>query len=107
MRSPPVATLSYKTGGGVIYARYAKGFKEGGVNPVVPPSSFVDQTNGHLSPGFQFGPEEVDTYEVGARGKLFDNKVQFTTAVFYNSYKGLQATTTGDAAHQGIIEAII
>jgi iron complex outermembrane receptor protein len=103
----PSATLSYKTGGGVIYARYAKGFKEGGINPVVPPSSFVDQTNGHVSPGFVFGPESVDTYEIGARGKLFGNKVQYTTAVFYNSYKGLQATTTGDAAHQSIIEAII
>ena len=102
----PSATLSYTTGGGVIYARYAKGFKEGGINPVVSPSSFVD-ASGHVSPGFQFGPEEVDTFEVGARGKLFGNRVQYTTAIFYNIYKGLQATTTGDASHPGIIEAIL
>jgi iron complex outermembrane receptor protein len=103
----PSATLSYKANGGVIYARYAKGFKEGGINPVVPPSSFIDSNTGHVSPGFVFGPEEVDTYEVGARGKLFDNKLQYTLAAFYNKYKGLQAATTGDGAHPGIIEAII
>jgi len=103
----PSATLSYKTNGGVIYARYAKGFKEGGVNPVVPPSSFVSQTDGHISPGFVFGPEQVDTYEVGARGKLFGNKLQFTSAAFYNKYKGLQATAGGDSSHSAIIEAII
>jgi iron complex outermembrane receptor protein len=102
----PSATLSYATHGGVIYARYANGYKEGGVNPVVPPSDFI-APDGHISPGFVFGPEEVNTYEIGARGKLFDNKVQYTSAVFYNKYKGLQATAGGDFNHPQIIEAII
>ncbi len=31
----PAATISYKVSGGVIYARYAKGFKTGGPNPLV------------------------------------------------------------------------
>jgi iron complex outermembrane receptor protein len=47
-------------------------------------------------------PETVDTYEVGYRATLFDRKVQFTSAIFYNKYKGIHVTTSGtgpDATH--------
>ena len=97
----PSVTLSYKINDGTIYARYAKGFKTGGVNPGVPPSDFPNGV------GSTFGPEKVDTYEVGLRTALFDRKVQLTTAVFYNSYKGLQTITNGDGSHLYITEAII
>jgi iron complex outermembrane receptor protein len=102
----PGATLSYKINGGVIYARYAKGFKEGGINPVVPPSTFVDPITHQVSPGFVFGPETVDTYEIGAKGRIGHN-LSYTTAIFYNRYTNLEFDTTGDAKHQGIIEAIV
>jgi iron complex outermembrane receptor protein len=97
----PSATLSYKLENGTIYARYAKGFKTGGVNPVVAPSLLSP------GPGSAFGPEQVDTYEIGYRAQLFDHKVAFTTAVFYNAYKGLQIQDTGTQAHPELIEAII
>ena len=98
----PAATLSYELdGGGNIYARYAKGFKAGGVNTVDPPTVYPTAL------GKQFGPEQVDTYETGLRVPLFDRRVQFTTAVFYNKYKGLQTFTGGNAANPGIIFAVI
>jgi iron complex outermembrane receptor protein len=98
----PSANLSYKLeGGGVIYARYAKGWKAGGINPVTAPSVFQG------GPGSLFGPEQVDTYEIGYRAPLFDRKVQVTSALFYNNYKGLQTTTGGDSSHPDILEAII
>jgi iron complex outermembrane recepter protein len=97
----PSATLDYKVHGGTVYARYAEGYKTGGVNPTVPPSDFVGGV------GSQFGPEKVDTYEVGFRAPFFDNNVQLTTAVFYNKYQGLQTITNGDATHLYIQEAII
>jgi iron complex outermembrane receptor protein len=99
----PSATLSYKMNGGVIYARYAQGFKEGGVNPTTPPSLFQG------GPGFLFKPEQVATYEIGARGTLFDRKLQYTTAVFYNKYKNVQTTSSGDSSPQGqeYVETII
>ena len=80
----PSATLSYRVDGGTLYARYAKGFKTGGINPVTPPSAFPS------SVGSYFRPEQVDTYEVGYRAQLFDRRVQFTSAIFYNKYRDIQ-----------------
>jgi iron complex outermembrane receptor protein len=98
----PSATLSYALdGGGNVYVRYAKGFKAGGVNPVVPPTLFPSDF------GKVFGPEQVNTYEAGYKDELFDHHLQVTSAVFYNDYTGLQYTTTGNAAHPALIEAII
>jgi iron complex outermembrane receptor protein len=98
----PSATLSYALdGGGNVYLRYAKGFKAGGVNPIVPPSEFPNNL------GKIFGPEEVNTYEVGYKDELLDHKVQVTSAVFYNDYTGLQYTTAGNTQNPQLIEAIL
>jgi len=98
----PAATLSYDLlSGGTAYVRYAKGFKAGGVNTVDPPTSYPTDL------GKTFAPEQVDTYEIGLRTPLFDNRAQFTTAIFYNDYKGLQTFTSGNAANPGIIFAIL
>jgi iron complex outermembrane recepter protein len=98
----PSATLSYALdGGGNVYVRYAKGFKAGGVNPIVPPSEFPNNL------GKIFGPEEVNTYETGYKDELLDHKVQVTSAVFYNDYTGLQYTTAGNTQNPQLIEAIL
>ena len=98
----PSGTLSYQLdGGGNIYARYAKGFKAGGVNPIVPPNFFPSDF------GKVFGPEQVSTYEIGYKDELLDRSVQVTSAIFYNDYKGLQYETNGNAQHPALIEAII
>jgi iron complex outermembrane receptor protein len=97
-RLMPALTLSYGLpGGGNVYARWARGVKTGGVNPVVHPAQI---------PGGQpnvFKPETVDTYEVGVRTNLADRKVQVTAAVFYNKYKDLQVTRGGTA---GVIQLV-
>jgi iron complex outermembrane receptor protein len=99
----PAATLSYKLdGGGNIYARYARGFKAGGVNPVANPFFFQGNPTGSI-----FGPEVVDTYEVGYRAPLFDRSVQVTTSVFYNDYTGLQTPAHATPEHPEIILAIV
>ena len=100
----PSATLSYKLPiGGVAYARYAEGFKAGGVNPVAPADAFTNaSTQGGLFQG-----ETVNTYEVGARMPFLDNKIQATAAVFYNDYKNLQTAAHANATHAAVIEAII
>jgi iron complex outermembrane recepter protein len=98
----PSATLSYSLdGGGNVYVRYAKGFKAGGVNPVVPPSFFPTNY------GKVFGPEQVNTYEAGYKDELLDHTVQVTSAVFYNDYDGIQYTTGGNYQHPTLTEAII
>lgn len=97
----PSATLSYDLGDGTVYARYARGFKTGGVNPIVPPAAFGN------APGSTFGPEVVDAFEIGYRSSLFDRKVQVTTAIFYNYYDGLQIARAGNRANPQVTNAIL
>jgi iron complex outermembrane recepter protein len=83
----PSATISYKLdGGGNIYARWARGFKAGGIVPVVPVTLFPDP----FSQGSVFKGEVVDSYEVGLRAPLMNNRVQVTAAAFYNDYRNVQ-----------------
>ena len=99
----PSATLSYALDHGTVYARYARGFKAGGVNPVASPSSFPNPSEGSV-----FGPEQVDTYEVGYRQALLDGRAQFTTAAFYNNYKDLQVSAHAQPQYASeIILAIV
>jgi iron complex outermembrane recepter protein len=99
----PSATLSYALDHGTAYARYARGFKAGGVNPVASPNSFPNPNEGSV-----FGPEQVDTYEVGYRQALLDGRAQLTTAAFYNNYKDLQVSAHAQPQYASeIILAIV
>lgn len=83
----PSVTLKYEIdGGGNVYARWARGFKAGGIVPVVPTSFFPDPIN----QGGAFRGETVDSYEIGLRAPLADRKIQLTAAVFYNDYRDVQ-----------------
>lgn len=94
----PAATLSYDVNNGTVYARYALGFKTGGPNPLVRPDRIPGETTGLI-----LAPETVDTFEIGYRDILFDGKVQFTSAIFYNEYKGIHVTTSGAGAQNSDI----
>lgn len=85
----PAVTISHALdGGGTVYVRWANGLKTGGANPLVHPAQTLGEPNA-------LGPEEVDSYEVGLRTNLFDRKVQFTSAIFYNDYTDLQVLKSG------------
>jgi len=97
----PSATLNYKLDSGTVYLRWARGFKNGGINVATAPAFFPSET------GSIFGPETVDTYEGGFKTALAHNRVQLTGAVFYNDYRGLQSQTQGLPAYPAIALAII
>ena len=65
----------------LVYASVSKGYKAGSF-PVNAASSFVS-----LSPVTQ---ESVLAYEVGAKSRLLDNKVEIEGALFYYDYKNKQ-----------------
>lgn len=89
----PSATLKYSLdGGGNVYARWARGFKAGGIVPVVPTSFFPDP----LTQGGAFKGEGVDSFETGVRMPVFNNRGQFTAAVFYNAYRNVQVAAHVD-----------
>lgn len=92
----PSATLKYElSSGGNVYARWARGFKSGGIVPVTAASIFPDP----MTQGGAFKGETVDTYEVGIRTPLFDRRVQFTAALFYNDYRDVQVAAHVDPLH--------
>lgn len=78
----PAVTVDYKVTGDILaYASYSKGFKSGGFTQRVFPPEPVTPS---------FGPEFVDTYEIGLKTELFDRRVRLNTAAFYADYDDLQ-----------------
>lgn len=64
----------------MAYAQFSTGYKGGGVNPR---PFFVQQA-------LAFGPETLNSYELGLKTDLFDRKVRFNVAAFLSKYKGIQ-----------------
>lgn len=102
----PAATLSYAVDDNInLYARYAKGFKSGGFN---------GETNIFFDPGAPAGcplgltelclpyrPEKVDSFEIGFKTKMFNDKLIFNVAAFHDEHKDIQLsifTAAGAAA---------
>jgi iron complex outermembrane receptor protein len=76
--------IDYRLGGGhLLYASASKGFKSG----IYPSQS----NNTPLAPaGEATPPEEVWSYEAGAKTEWFDNTLRVNLAVFYMDYTDLQ-----------------
>jgi iron complex outermembrane receptor protein len=78
----PEVTLDYELAPDILaYATFSKGFKSGGFTQrVFPP----------LAQAPSFGPEYVDSYEVGFKTELLDKKLRFNTAAFFTDYTAIQ-----------------
>ncbi len=95
-----------------IYASYSQGFKGGGFDPrgdvdTVPDGNndgFVDDAEINAFIGFE--PEEVDTYELGVKKSLWDNRYTSSFAFFYSDYANVQipGSVGVDADGDGIAE---
>lgn len=64
-----------------VYARYAKGFKSGGFNG--DGSNAIESTT-------PFKPETTSSYEIGAKGRFFDGKLQTNIAAFIDRHHDMQ-----------------
>ncbi|AHE56141.1 hypothetical protein NX02_22615 [Sphingomonas sanxanigenens DSM 19645 = NX02] len=86
----PRVTVKYRPTDNVnLYATWAKGFKSGG---------FVD--NAYLNPTIPLEPEKAQNYEIGAKTRLFDNRLDFNVALFQQKTKNLQNFSgAGGIAH--------
>lgn len=89
----PRVSLSYKPTDNLnLYATYAQGFKAGGFDP---------RARADLDPlGLSeqgFGPESVDSYELGAKGSFFDNALNLNAAIFFAEYSDQQVTVQSGA----------
>ena len=101
----PRISVSYKATDDInLYATYAQGFKAGGFDP---------RARADLDPlGLSqegFGPEKVDSYEIGLKGNFFDNRLQLNTAAFYAEYTDQQITVQSgaDSDNDGVNDTFV
>lgn len=84
----PEATLTWHpTPDTTLYAAYKTGFKSGGyaqTNLVT--QAFTEDT-------IRFSPEKVKGFELGAKGRFFDRKLQLTAAAYRYKFSNLQVQT--------------
>jgi iron complex outermembrane receptor protein len=66
----------------MTYAKFATGFKGGGISP----RPYIPE---QVTP---FGPETLDAYEIGLKSELFNHRMRLNLAGFYNQYDNYQAT---------------
>lgn len=86
------AGVSYKFSDDLmVYLQASTGYKGGGVNP----RPFYPQQI------LSFKPEELTTYEIGAKFDLLGDRVRVNTAVFSNSYDDIILNLSNCAAQAG------
>ena len=82
----PRASVSYEfTDTFTTYASYSEGFKSGGFDMRGDVVLTPDTVNG-------YDPETVQSYEIGAKGTLFDDRLSYNFAAFYADYSDQQIT---------------
>jgi len=108
----PRASVSWKPDeNNNIYFTYSRGFKGGGFDPRGQTSATPDfNLDGTVSAAeifdfLQFEPETVDSYELGWKSSLLDNRLNISVALFKGDYTDVQipgsvgVDTTGDGVN--------
>ena len=86
------AALQYRWSDAFMtYAQFSTGFKGGGVNP----RPYYPQQV------LAFGPETLDSWELGFKSDFLDRRVRLNVAAFYSQYNGIQLTLTNCTAQAG------
>ena len=75
-----------------LYATYSEGFRVGGANSPIPASYGCGPSEALIgkAPPLSYGPDKVQSYEIGAKDSLFDNHVQLANSVYYIKWNGIQ-----------------
>jgi len=112
----PRASISWQpTPDHNIYFTYSQGFKGGGFDPRGQTTAAPDlDGDGDIDFDDQFeflrfGPETVDSYELGWKGSLLDNRLNISFAAFLGDYSDVQIPgsvgldTNGDGVNDSFI----
>lgn len=92
----PRVSLSYEpTDALTLYGAYTQGFKSGGFDPRGNAGPEGTVTFDIITQGF--GPEVVDSYELGAKGAFLDGRVTYQAAAFFAEYTDQQITVQTSA----------
>ncbi len=83
----------------LAYASYAHGFKSGGINMSGLP---LDNNNQPVLATAVVRPERNETYEIGLKNALFDNRLIFNIDGFYTRVRNFQATVVENSTTQTV-----
>ena len=83
----------------MAYASYARGFKSGGINLSGLP---LDSNNRPVLATAVVRPERNETYEIGLKNTLFDNRLIFNIDGFYTRVRDFQATVVENSLTQTV-----
>ncbi|WP_380875946.1 TonB-dependent receptor [Sphingomonas sp. DBB INV C78] len=78
-----------------VYAKYAKGYKTGGYN-------LRASTIERFEEGF--GPETLDSFEIGIKSSWLNNRLRANLAVFRSNYKDIQTNVQTDETNPAITD---
>lgn len=82
----PAISLSYQFENGTnVYGKYSSGYKSGGFN-----LDYINADELAANSGLEFDKETVDSYEIGAKGTLFDGRMSLNLAAFIANYDNYQ-----------------
>lgn len=82
----------------MIYASVATGFKAGGIGDVF---DWTDELTGeYFRYATSYDPEEVTTYEIGAKSRLLDNKLHLQATYFFQDYDNMQYSSVGTVGYR-------
>ncbi|UUZ51512.1 TonB-dependent receptor [Massilia sp. B-10] len=75
-----------------VYSSVAKGFRLGGSNVFVPPTTCGPdlEANGIENGPPTYSPDSLWSYEVGSKSRFLNNRVTFNADVFYVKWKNIQ-----------------
>lgn len=83
----------------MAYASYARGFKSGGINMSGLP---LDSNNRPVLATAVVRPERNETYEIGLKNTLFDDRLIYNVDGFYTKVRDFQATVVENSLTQTV-----
>ncbi|HVW70771.1 MAG TPA: TonB-dependent receptor, partial [Steroidobacteraceae bacterium] len=87
----PRFNLSYAVGEGQVYATAAKGYRTGGVNEQVPTTCAADLAAlGLTKVPSTYGSDTVWSYELGAKQRVLDRRMEVSGSVYWIDWSGIQ-----------------
>jgi outer membrane receptor protein involved in Fe transport len=76
----------------MLFATIARSYKSGGFNPISAESDLLNPALGGDPDLADFDPEFINSIEIGAKTRLFDNTLQANVTYFYYDYEDLQVS---------------
>lgn len=86
---PKVALSWQATPDTLLYASFAKGYRTGGVNKALPSTCAAEAAALGISPSV-YNSDTTNSYEVGAKGRLFDGRLQYEASAYHIKWNNIQ-----------------